>query len=80
MTDFQPDIPQQTDQLLQCFGQFLIGLRRQEEKEVDIGIRPEQAATVTTDGDESQRFRQTHFLPEFAQHFVDQLAARVQHA
>ncbi len=80
MAGFQPDIPEQADQFLELRGQHAAGRLGQEDQQIDVGGRVQFASAVATDGNQRQRSRQVQFSPEFAEDFVDQLAALAQQA
>ena len=54
MADFQADIPEQADHLFELCGERHIGRLGQQQQQVDVGRRPQQAASITADSNQCQ--------------------------
>jgi hypothetical protein len=78
VADFEADVPEEADQLLELRGQQAVGLLRQQDQQIDVGRRVQLASTVAADCNQRERRRHGQFAPEFAEDFVDQAAALVQ--
>ncbi len=72
VADFQPDVPQFPDQLLQLLLQRFVRLLRQQDEQVDVGLRVELGAAVAAHCDQRQIGGEAEQPPDLAQMVVEQ--------
>ena len=69
--DFEADIPQRSDELLELPLERRLRAARQQNEQIDIGIGKELAATVTANGEKREPARHAMVLPHVAQLAID---------
>ena len=72
--DFEPGVPQKADEVFDDGGRVALAVERarQEQEDIDVGIRKEPPATVATDGDQRHPGRSADVRPQSDHDGVDQ--------
>ncbi len=75
VTDVQPDVPDQTDQLFQPAAELRVCGGVQQEQQVHVGTWEQLPAAIAAHRDKRSAVGQLKDLPELDEHLIHQLAA-----
>ena len=75
VTDLEPDVPEQADQLLKLRLEAGVGRFIEQEQQVDVGFRPQLSAAVAADRHEGERSGEVEISPQVAKERIHQMPA-----
>ena len=78
VSDIEPYIPKETDELLELLRERLVGGRGQQYQQVDIRVGEELPAAITADCRQRHAVRHRHLLPDDLEVAVHELAMLAQ--